>query len=118
MNTNGRRATVILIQRGDPAISGAIAEGMLAAKAERTIVSAEIDRQRIAALVRVAVGNDKTEEDYMAMSTRARWLYGEEDRGGLLRRIWDRVFLGWALICYAIGEAYAAQRHVLGGPEP
>ena len=126
MSNIERRATVILIQRGDQAISGAIAEGMLAARADhtrqmpadqRTIVSAEIDRQRIAALVRVAVGNDKTDEDYRDMTTKARGLYGVSRRGGPLRRIWDRMFMGWALICYAIGEAYDAQRHVLGGPQ-
>lgn len=133
-----RRATVMLIQRGDAEISGAIAEGMLAARAgegtpptrqagppplsgealthdQIEVVQAEIDRQHIVrALVRVAVNNTKTAEDYANMTTKARGMYAEPARRGPLRRLGDKLLTGYAMLCWAIGEAYDAQRHVLG----
>lgn len=125
MRDNDRRATVILIQRGDPEISGAIAEGMLTARAVRplepeqaAIVSAEMDRQKIAALVHVAVGNSLTAEDYRYLIEQTRKdCEAMRKRPGPLRRIARAMVNSWAMICYAIGEAYDAQRHVLGGPE-
>lgn len=124
-----KRATVMIVQRGDGRIAGAITEGILTARAEMAgrsepaalpvdqieIVEAEIDRQHIMrALVRVAVGNHKTAEDYRYMTTRAAGLYGERRRGPL-RRLGDRLLIGWAMLCYGIAEIYGAQRHVLGG---
>ena len=125
MRDNDRRATVILIQRGDPEISVAIAEGMLTARAVRplepeqaAIVSAEMDRQKIAALVHVAVGNSLTAEDYRYLIEQTRKdCEAMSKRPGPLRRIARTMVNSWAMICYAIGEAYDAQRHVLGGPE-
>ena len=148
-----RRATVLLLQHGDPEISGAIAEGMLAARARTAaagtssapasratfpkgegfwepsrasegktltheqieVVQAEIDRQHIVrSLVRVAVNNTKTAEDYDNMTTKARGMYATPARSGALWRLLDHLFTGYALLCYAIGEAYDAQRRVLG----
>lgn len=119
-----RRATVMLIQRGDAEISGAIAEGMLAARAREVrplepeqieVVQAEIDRQHIVrSLARVAVNNTKTAEDYDNMTTKARGMYATPAHSGALWRLLDHLFTGYALICYAIGEAYDAQRRVLG----
>ena len=140
-----RRAVVALARSGDPEIAGAIAEGMLTAAAHRgrgepgraegltvtvrargsraedraeiiEVVEAEIDRQHIMrALVRVAVGNDKSAEDYAAMVTRARGLYGTPARRGPVRRLLDGLVMGWALLWLGIRGAYDAQRHVLGG---
>ena len=145
-----RRAAVILIQRGDPEISGAIAEGMLAARARVTaaagtssvsagalppsppgegfwkakplkpeqieVVEAEIDRQHIvASLVRVAVGNDRTPEDYSLMVTKvrgdcARYTRAPGPVGRALRRL-----LGWyGLLCWAVAGAYHSQERLLG----
>ena len=117
---SGRRAAVILIQRGDPEISGAIAEGMLAARQlpreQVEIVEAEIGRQHIvASLVRVAVGNDKTPEDYSLMMTKVRGDCARYSRapgpiGRALRRL-----LGWyGLLCWAVAGAYHSQERLLG----
>ena len=132
-----RRATVILIQRGDPEIAGAIAEGMMAARGNSLshggavtapsgrapfgdaegveIVSAGVDRQKIVAhLVRVAVGNDKTAEDYRHMIVKARGLYEIEREPGPLRVFAGKLVLGWALLCLGVRRAYRAQDRVLG----
>ena len=140
-----KRGAVIMIQRGDPEISGAIAEGMLAARADTSsgaarhlplqgkafgealearrlpreqveVVEAEIDRQHIvASLVRVAVGNDKTPEDYSLMMTKvrgdcARYTRAPGPVGRALRRV-----LGWyGLLCWAVAGAYRSQERLLG----
>ena len=115
-----RRATVILIQRGDPEISGAIAEGMLAGKAEGQhadqveIVSAEADRERVVALVRVAVGNTITPEEYRDMITRVRY-HAEQLRRppSPARRVAGKLLLAWAMLCQGVRRAYHAQEKVL-----
>ena len=115
-----RRGAVIMIRRGDPEISGAIAEGMLAARQlpreQVEIVEAEIDRQHIvASLVRVAVGNDRTPEDYSLMVTKvrgdcARYTRAPGPVGRALRRL-----LGWyGLLCWAVAGAYHSQERLLG----
>lgn len=79
------------------------------------IVSAGVDRQKIVAhLVRVAVGNDKTAEDYRHMIVKARGLYEIEREPGPLRVFAGKLVLGWALICLGVRRAYRAQDRVLG----
>lgn len=178
--SENRRGTVIMIQRGDPQIAGAIAEGMLAARATaaagtssapfggtfprgegsgtkqlpseqiEVVISAlkelraqapalqgpdapdtrgqgseascagrgayaEIDRQHIARLVRVAVGNDYTAEDYQCMITKARHDYGKYYREpGPLRRIGDALLGVYALLVCGVRRAYRAQDRLLG----
>lgn len=142
-----KRGTVVLMQRGDPEISGAIAQGMLAARARVTaaagtssdpasratfprgeglglqlpreqmeIVEAEIDRQHIvASLVRVAVGNDRTPEDYSLMVTKVRGDCARYSRapGPVGRAL--RWVLGWyGLLCWAVAGAYHSQERLLG----
>lgn len=120
-----RRAAVILIKRGDPEISGAIAQGMLAARTETArqlpreqmeIVEAEIDRQHIvASLVRVTVGNDRTPEDYSLMVTKVRGDCARYNRapGPVGRAL--RWVLGWyGLLCWAVAGAYHSQERLLG----
>ena len=132
-----RWAAVILIQRGDPEIAGAIAEGMMAARGNSLshggavtapsgreplgeaegveIVSAGADRQKIVAhLVRVAVGNTKTPEDYEIMMIEAEGLYHRSRMPGPLRVFAGKLLLGWALICLGVRRAYRAQDRVLG----
>lgn len=139
-----RRGAVVLIQRGDPQIAGAIAEGMLAARATAAagtssapfggtfprgegsgtkqlppeqieVVKAEIDRQHIARLVRVAVGNDYTAEDYQCMIIKARHDYGKYYRQpGPLRRIGDALLGVYALLVCGVRRAYRAQDRLLG----
>lgn len=117
----------MLIQGGDKAIAGAIAEGMMRAAEERLleaapltgeqveVVEAEIDRQRIQrALLRVAVGNTNTAEDYANMMTKARGDYGADVRkAGPLRAIGERLMQVYALVVLGFAAAYRAQDRVL-----
>ena len=83
---------------------------------EVEVVEAEIDRQRIqAALLRVAVNNHKTPEDYRQMIIKARGDYAVDTREpGPLRRF-GRWLVGWhALLMLALRRAYEAQDIVLG----
>lgn len=141
-----RRGAVILI--GDSQIAGAIAEGMLAGRAERRghlirplagapspqgegfwrggpealpaeqieVVEAEIDRQRIQmALLRVAVGNHKSAEDYAALVTKARGDYGMTRRPpGTARKVGKKLLGLYGLLCYTVARAYRSQERVLG----
>ena len=62
------------------------------------VVEAEIDRQRIQrALLRVAVGNTNTAEDYANMLTKARGDYAVQQRPGPLRKVGE-----WLLSVYAL----------------
>ena len=128
---SANRGMVIIIRRGDPAISGTLAEGALKGIADAReraaaealpheqveAVEAEIDRQRIQrALLRVAVGNHKSNEDYDAMITKARGDYGRAPgREGPMRRVGDALLGLYGLMVYGIARAYQAQDALLGG---
>ena len=78
------------------------------------VVEAEIDRQRIQrALLRVAVGNHNTAEDYRNMMTKARGDYAIERRPGTLRRFGEKLLSVYALAVLAVSAAYRAQDRVL-----
>lgn len=112
-----RRGVVIKLY-GDPTLSGAIADGMSKAlsPAQIEVVKAEIDRQHIARLVRVAVGNGNTAEDYQCMIIKARHDYGKYYRQpGPLQRVGDALLGVYALIVCGISAAYRSQERVLGG---
>ena len=67
------------------------------------IVEAEIDRQHIQrSLVRVAVGNTKSNSDYDCMTTYARYKYRQKEHGWLH----DTVLGIVGLICVIVAEAY------------
>ena len=113
---------VVIMKAGDPEIAGAIEDGMRTAMAKKAevpeheiirTVEAEMERQRRARkLVRVAVGNTKTDEDYELLITRARAEYGAS---GPATRI-GRWMLGlYGLAVEGIARAYRAQDMVLGG---
>ena len=115
------RRGLVIIKRGDPEICGALIESATAAQSERLsedeieVVEAEIDRQKIQrALLRVAVNNTKTNEDYDVMITKARGDYGERCWGGALRRIGTALLVVYAMAVYALAMAYRAQDAVLG----
>lgn len=132
-----RRGTVIVIRRGDPEITEAIARGVLEgttsygpagnhpiegkalggpAEERIEIVSAAADRRRVMALVRVAVGNTKTAEDYTMMTVKARGDYMRYARApGPVRRIGRRIMAAYGMMVYGIARAYRAQDRVLGG---
>lgn len=117
------KRAVVIMKAGDPAIAGAIEDGMRAAIAKRPAevpeheiirtVEAEMERQRRARkLVRVAVGNTKTDDDYDMLITKARAEYGAS---GPATRI-GRWMLGlYGLAVEGIARAYRAQDMVLGG---
>jgi len=119
--SDARRAAVILIQRGDAELSGAIARGLLEGKAGRVEPGERLeavcveasDAVKLARLVKVAVGNDKTPEDYRIMLTKARALYGTGGEHSPLRAVTGRLLLGWARICLEVRRAYRAQDKVL-----
>lgn len=144
-----RRATVVLIQRGDPEIAGALMAGVMAGRreaAERTatevvrasrtssvsaegaatfprgegygesveIVTVETDKwRRVARQVRIAVGNDKTAEDYRLMIVKARCEYAVHRHTGPAHAVARKLLLAWVMLCQGIRRAYRAQDRVL-----
>lgn len=96
---------------------------------QRAAVEAEIDRQAIEAylnganrpnvnrsLLRVAVGNHKTAEDYAQMRFDAEVAYGEPvDFPTPMRRALDGALAIYAMFVEAVSVAYHAQDKVLGG---
>jgi hypothetical protein len=72
------------------------------------IVKAEIDRQRTARLLKIAIGNTNTSDDYAAMITRERYrMQAYEQNGGILNRLGDILLVTWAcvwLILLGLGE--------------
>jgi len=75
---------------------------------QRQMVIAEIDRQRIARLLKIAIGNTNTPDDYAAMITRERYrMQAYEDNGGMLCKLGDILLVTWAclwLILLGLGE--------------
>ena len=144
--SRARRGTVMVIQRGDAEITGAIVAGMMAARgtphpsaealtpspqgeglgagatgrlteAQIEVVEAEIDRQKILAdLVKVAVNNGNTPEDYRIMTVKARGDYGRLYRTPGPARRFARLLLGvYGLAVLMIAGAYRVQDRVLEG---
>lgn len=95
---------------------GAGASGRLT-EAQIEVVEAEIDRQKILAdLVRVAVNNGNTPEDYRTMTVKARGDYGRLYRAPGPARRFARLLLGvYGLAVLMIAGAYRAQDRVLEG---
>lgn len=154
-----RRATVMLIQRGDPRIGGALMAGVIAGRAEALkdapgvaerrgttssdptlrvgppspegegfwrdeadaqpaesmeIYTVEQDKwRRVARQVRIAVGNDRTAEDYRHLIVKARGDYAIHTHRGPLHTVAGKLLLAWALIWQGIWRAYDAQEKVL-----
>ena len=75
---------------------------------QRQMVIAEIDRQRIARLLKIAIGNTNTPDDYAAMITRERYrMQAYEDNGGMLCKLGDILLVTWAcvwMILLGLGE--------------
>lgn len=161
-----RRATVMLIQRGDPEIAGALMAGIIAGRAEAArgttssdptlrvgppvhgpagpvsletahcavsrafdapegegfgetvesveIVTVEQDKwRRVARQVRVAVGNNKTAEDYRLMIVKARCEYAVHRRTGPAHTAARKLLLAWVMLCQGIRRAYREQDRIL-----
>jgi hypothetical protein len=75
---------------------------------QRQMVKAEIDCQRTARLLKIAIGNTNTSDDYAAMITRERYrMQAYEQNGGILNRLGDILLVTWAcvwLILLGLGE--------------
>ena len=75
---------------------------------QRQMVKAEIDRQRTARLLKVAIGNTNTPDDYAAMITRERYeIQAYEDNGEMMAKLGDILLVTWAciwLILLGLGE--------------
>lgn len=66
---------------------------------QRQMVKAEIDRQRTARLLKVAIGNTNTPDDYAAMITRERYrIQAYEDNDGMLGKLSDILLVTWACL--------------------
>ena len=109
-----KRGYAMLIQGGDSEISGALGDGILAARLpmakplepeQRSLVSAEIDRQKIADYLRVAMHREPV--DYAALAFDAEMRYGESVyEPGPLKRAAEKMLVGWALICLGFHELF------------
>ena len=138
-----RRGYAMLIQGGDPEISVALADGIMAVrlpmenslshasrasslwegnslshasrasslkegaltKEQRETVSAEMDRQKIADYLRVAMHREPV--DYAALAFDAEMRYGESVyEPGPLKRAAEKMLVGWALICLGFHELF------------
>lgn len=134
-----RRAMVAIIQRGDPEIAEALMAGAMAGRAKKRttsfdptlrvgppspegeglgetveIVTVEADKwRRVARQVRVAVGNDKTAEDYRLMIVKARCEYAVHRHTGPAHTVARKLLLAWVMLCQGIRRAYRMQDRVL-----
>lgn len=107
-----KRGVVMLIQSGDPKISGAIAAGMLAGRAaqrrpfgETGGGMTEAQRRELARGVKVAIGNTKTPEDYLILCKAAEQKYSTPRRSDL-RRAAERLLTAWAMMGYRVREYF------------
>lgn len=97
---------VVIKLYGDQQIAGAIADGMTHALDAQSveIVKREIHNQRIQrSLLRVAVNNTKTAQDYACMTAKARCDYEHSRQHG---RLYGAVLGLWGLLWVVIFEIY------------
>lgn len=88
------------------------ADGQPAESVEIVTVTAD-KWKRVARQVRVAVGNDKTAEDYRLMIVRARSEYAVHRHTGPAYTVARKLLLAWVMLCQAMRRAYRAQERVL-----
>lgn len=109
---------LVIVKAGDPSIADAVERGILSGKdarraqARAEVVPPEVDWKHVAQLVRVAVGNNRTAEDYARLVTKARGDYGQTGRRPGRGR--QRLLQGYALVVLALASAYRAQDRILG----
>ena len=105
---------MLLLTAGDPEISGALASGMLAVRLpaakplepeQAQVVSAEMDRQKIAELLRVAMHKEPV--DYAGLAYDAEVQYGESLYApGVLGKIGEKLLVGYAMIVLAFERLF------------
>ena len=119
-----KRGVVMLLQAGDPEISGTIAEGILAGRREATATAgissgpagrlpqrgrplAAEERREIARRVKEAVGNTRTPSDYAMLRFKAEVAYGESVyEPTRLERALEKVLTLYALAVYQVDRFY------------
>ena len=110
-----RRGTaMLLLTAGDPEISGALADGIMAVRLpaarplepeQARVVSAEMDRQKVAELLRVAMHKEPV--DYAHLAYDAEVAYGESlYERGFLGKIGEKLLVGYALIVLAFDRLF------------
>lgn len=112
-----RRGTaMLLLTAGDKEISKALADGILAVRLpmakplghkEAEVVSAEIDRQKIAEALRKEL--HPVPVDYAGLAYTAEVLYGESlYELGVLGKVGEALMVGYAMIVMAFQELFEA----------
>lgn len=91
---------------GDPEIRNALRDGVLKGTPER-----EQPPARGSEAVRRVAMMQHTPEEWAAMTTRARYDYGQTRPAP---RWAQRLLVAWAMLCYGIAMAYRAQSKILG----
>ena len=127
-----KRGVVMLIQAGDPEICDPLKAGILAGREKakedlirpasratfptggRLLETEPVDWGEVAKLVRVAVGNTKTQEDYLIMRAAAEQEYSVRS-GGALRRLAEALTVAYGLIVCGLSAAFHAQDRILRG---
>ena len=106
-----RRGTAMLITAGDAEIAGALASGIEAGrKAALTneqicVVKKEIDLQRVAELMRVAMHHEPV--DYAGLAYDAELMYGKRATApAAIRWMGGKLLIGYALIVLAFMELF------------
>ena len=104
----------MLLTAGDKEISAALARGMLAVRLpeakplepeQARVVSAEMDRQKIAELLRVAMHRERV--DYAGKCFEAEMEYGESlYLPGPVRKAAEKLLVGYAVIVLAFERLF------------
>jgi len=116
---------IVIIKAGRADLADALASGAMAGRAQRqqadrlsaeqrAMVSAEIDRQRLARQLHVAIGKNRGAKEYADLCFEADMAYGESlyDEGRL-HRLARRALGLYGLLVMALRAAYRAQDRVL-----
>lgn len=111
-----KRGYALLLTAGDEAISKALASGILAVRLpmakplgreEARVVSAEIDRQRIAEELRREL--HPVPVDYAGLAYTAEVQYGESlYEPGVLGKVGEALMVGYAMVVMAFRELFEA----------
>ena len=109
-----KRGYALLLTAGDEQISSALASGIMAVRLpaasplepeQARVVSAEMDRQKVAELLRVAMHREPV--DYAHLAYDAEVAYGESLYApGLLGKIGEKLLVGYALIVLAFDRLF------------
>lgn len=113
-----KRGYALLLTAGDEQISSALASGIMAVRLpearplepeQARVVSAEIDRQKVAELLRVAMHREPV--DYAGLIYDAEVRHGESlYERGFLGKIGEKLLVGYAMIVLAFEKLFESVR--------